>query len=301
MPIKLVLRIILATSFAVLAIIFTELLPTIPKFNEIVLRVVITALSALVGFIIFPDIATAMTKITLSFFNLTVARISSEVLNQLIKFPRQAHLPLGHPPVQVGGISLNKPLILDTSAIIDGRILEVAKTGFIGGLLLVPSFVLLELQQVADSTDNLKRARGRRGFEIVEELKKVKGVKVEIWDKDSGGKTVDEKLIKLAKGLHGKILTVDFNLNRLSTAQGVEVLNLNDLANAIKTQVLPGEKIEVQVVHIGKDPTQGIGYLDDGTMIVVEGAASYLGKTVDVEIQRVLQGSAGKMIFGKKR
>lgn len=227
-----------------------------------------------------------------------VHKVSSEVSNQIIKLPRP-NFPFSHPTPQIGSIALTKPLILDTSVIIDGRILDIVKTGFISGLMLVPKFVLIELQQVSDSSDDLKRARGRRGFEVVEELKKNKLLKLEIWDKDQTGKTVDEKLINLAKGLHGKILTTDFNLNKLATLSNISVLNINDLANAVKTIAIPGEEIEIKIVHIGKDSKQGVGYLTDGTMVVVEDGAEDLGKTVKVEIIRFLQSSAGRMFFAK--
>ncbi len=300
MPIKLLLRVILAIGFAALAVIFSELIP-VEGTQRLILRISITIAAAIIGLIIFPDIASKITVWSLASLNFFINRIASEVLNQLLRFPRGAfHFPFGMPPTQVGGISLQRPLILDTSSLIDGRVLDIAKVGFLFGLCLVPNFVLLELQQVADSSDPQKRARGRRGFEILNDLKKISGLKVEVWDKDAGGKSVDEKLIKLAKGLHGKLVTCDFNLNKLAGAHNVSVLNVNDLSNAVKTAVIPGEKMKVNMVHIGKDLGQGIGYLEDGTMIVVENGVEDLGKKIEVEVSRVLQGSAGKMIFAKK-
>jgi len=238
---------------------------------------------------------------SVSLFNFSLNRIIAEVSTQMMRLQRDSSRPSAINPIpQVGGIALNRPLILDTSAIIDGRILDIAKTGFISGLILIPNFILIELQQVSDSSDNLKRSRGRRGFEIVSELKKVAGLKIEIWDKDGASKAVDERLLRLAKSLHGKIITTDFNLNKLALAHGVGVLNVNDLANAVKTVSIPGEKMEIKVVHVGKDPKQGVGYLPDGTMIVVEDGVGLLGKTINMEVTRVIQGSAGRMIFGKK-
>lgn len=300
MSLKIILRFILAISFAVIAIIFSELIPPINGVNPFIVKTLFTILAALLGFVIFPDMAGYLTKLTISLFNLTVVRISSEILNQLLRLPK--HHPLASIPTipQIGNVTLAKPLLLDTSAIIDGRVLEIAKTGFLNGILLIPNFVLLELQQVSDSSDNLKRARGRRGFEVIESLKKTPGIKIEVWDKDSGGKSVDEKLLKLAKSLHGKIITTDFNLNRLSVAHGVVVLNVNELSNAVKTVALPGETISIKIIHTGKDPSQGVGYLADGTMIVVEGGSSFLGKEIIAEVSRVLQGSAGRMIFARK-
>jgi uncharacterized protein YacL len=298
-PLRFVLRFVMAAIFAVVAVIFSELVPPLEGVNPNIARTLITISAAIVGFIVFPDFASWITYTTLSLFNTAVNRVSSEVMSQILRLPRQGHL-LGNPTPAVGGISLSKPLILDTSAIIDGRILEIAQTGFVNGLILVPNFVLLELQQVADSADNLKRARGRRGFEIIAELKKIRELKIEIWDKEAGGKAVDEKLLKLAKNLNGKVITTDFNLNRLSQAHGVAVLNVNDLANAVKTPALPGESLGLKIVHVGKDPKQGVGYLPDGTMIVVEDGAGFIGETIKVEVSRALQGSAGRMIFAKK-
>lgn len=189
--------------------------------------------------------------------------------------------------------------ILDTSSIIDGRILEVAEAGFLSGQVLIPSFVLRELQQVADSVDSLKRSRGRRGFEVVSRLKKVRGVKVKVWDKEVPGKAVDDCLVELGKNIKGKILTCDFNLNRVAKLEGVVVLNLNELANALKALPVPGETLTVKLVHVGKDPDQGVGYLSDGTMVVIQDAATLVGDDLEVEVTKVLQGSAGRMIFGK--
>jgi len=174
------------------------------------------------------------------------------------------------------------------------------KTGFISGLILVPRFVLGELQQVADSKDDLKRQRGRRGFEVIEELKKNKGIRVEVWDKDQSGKLVDDKILNLAKSLHGKIITTDFNLNKVASLANIGVLNVNDLSNAVKALALPGEEIEIKIVHLGKDTSQGVGYLPDGTMAVVAEGADQIGKTITVEVTKSLQIPAGRMIFGKK-
>lgn len=298
MNIKIVSRAVFAAVFAIAAIIFSELIPPINGANPLIIRALVTLLSASIGFVIFPDIAANVTVMVVSTFNFMVSRVASETLSQLMRLPRQT--PFLNPSPQVGGISLQRPLILDTSAIIDGRILDIAKTGFISGLVLIPNFILIELQQVADSSDSLKRSRGRRGFEIVAELKKVAGLKIEIWDKDVATKAVDERLLRLAKSLHGKIITTDFNLNKLALAHGVAVLNVNDLANSVKTVSIPGEKMEIKVVHTGKDPKQGVGYLVDGTMVVIENGADLIGKSVDVEVTRVIQGSAGRMIFSKK-
>jgi uncharacterized protein YacL len=300
LSVKIILRLVVAVVFAIVAVIFSELIPPINGINALALQIIITLLTALVGFAVFPDLASWFTKLTFSLYNSAVNRVISEVSNTMVRLQRDTgRMSPMSPTPQVGGISLQRPLILDTSAIIDGRILDIAKTGFISGLVLIPNFILLELQQVSDSSDNLKRSRGRRGFEIINELKKVSGLKVEVWEKEAGGKAVDEKLLQLAKSLHGKIVTTDFNLNRLAGAHAVAVLNVNDLANAVKTMSIPGENMELKVVHIGKDTKQGVGYLPDGTMIVIEDGADQIGKTIKVEVTRVLQGSAGRMIFSK--
>jgi len=192
--------------------------------------------------------------------------------------------------------------ILDTSVIIDGRIADICKTGFIEGTLVIPEFVLEELQHIADSSDLLKRNRGRRGLDILNKIQKELDVKVLIYEGDfEDVSEVDSKLVKLAKVLGGKVITNDFNLNKVCELQGVPVLNINDLANAIKPVVLPGEEILVQVIKDGKEHGQGVAYLDDGTMIVVEGGRDYIGSMLEVLVTSVLQTSAGRMIFAKPK
>ncbi|MDD2494135.1 MAG: TRAM domain-containing protein [Tissierellia bacterium] len=196
--------------------------------------------------------------------------------------------------------SLFSPKILDTSVIIDGRIADICKTGFIEGTLVIPEFVLKELRHIADSSDSLKRNRGRRGLDILNILQKEKIVDVIIESKDYGENIeVDVKLLKLAQELGGKVLTNDFNLNKVAEFQGVEVLNINELANAIKPVVLPGEEMNVTIVKDGKESGQGLAYLDDGTMIVIEGGKKCIGDTAIVTVTSVLQTAAGRMIFAK--
>jgi len=190
--------------------------------------------------------------------------------------------------------------ILDTSVIIDGRIADVCETGFIDGTLVVPQFVLNELQLVADSQDSLKRNRGRRGLEILQRIQKTSGIEVMISDTDFPElREVDLKLIELGRTLHGKIVTNDFNLNKMAQLRGVEVLNINELANSLKPVVLPGEIMKVFILKEGKEYNQGVAYLDDGTMVVVDNARLMIGKTIDVVVTSVLQTTAGKMIFGR--
>src|SRR5246127_4602901 len=190
--------------------------------------------------------------------------------------------------------------ILDTSVIIDGRIADIAETGFLDGVIVIPQFVLRELQLVADSADSLKRNRGRRGLDILQRLQKVNSLNIQIVEDDFPSvREVDLKLIELAKLYEGKIITNDFNLNKVAQLQGVEVLNINELANSLKPIVLPGETMRVFILKEGKEYNQGVAYLDDGTMVVVDNARKMIGKTVDIAVTSVLQTTAGKMIFGK--
>ena len=190
--------------------------------------------------------------------------------------------------------------ILDTSVLIDGRIADIAESGFLDGVLVVPQFVLHELQLVADSPESAKRNRGRRGLDVVQRLQKMPNVNVEVSTSDYPSvREVDLKLIEMAKAERAKIMTNDFNLNKLAQVQGVEVLNINELANALKPVVLPGETMRVFILKEGKEYNQGVAYLDDGTMVVVDNARRLISKTVDVTVTSVLQTTAGKMIFGK--
>jgi uncharacterized protein YacL len=199
-------------------------------------------------------------------------------------------------PSMPGSASADAETLVDTSAIIDGRIADIVRTGFLRGELVVPEFVLRELQQVADSGDPLKRARGRRGLEVVQGLRSEVTVATPEVDFPELA-DVDAKLLKLAKQRGLRILTTDYNLNRLARIQDVIVLNVNELANALKPAVLPGEKLEIRLIREGKEPDQGVGYLDDGTMVVVEGGRRRVGHTVDVQVTSVLQSPSGKMIF----
>jgi len=190
--------------------------------------------------------------------------------------------------------------VLDTSVIIDGRVADVCETGFIDGTLIVPQFVLRELQLVADSSDQLKRNRGRRGLDILQRMQKMGTIQVQIVEEDFPQmREVDMKLIELAKQYEAKIVTNDFNLNKVAQLQGVPVLNINELANALKPVVLPGEAMRVFILKEGKEYNQGVAYLDDGTMVVVDNAKRMISKTIDIAVTSVLQTTAGKMIFGR--
>jgi uncharacterized protein YacL len=201
--------------------------------------------------------------------------------------------------LHAGGID-RRYKILDTSVIIDGRIADVCETGFVDGTLVIPQFVLKELQLVADSSDALKRNRGRRGLDILQKIQKMAGVEVIISDMDFPGiREVDLKLIELARTLQGRIITNDFNLNKVAQLRGVDVLNVNELANSLKAVVLPGEIMKVFILKEGKEYNQGVAYLDDGTMVVVDNARKLISKTIDIVVTSVLQTTAGKMIFGR--
>jgi uncharacterized protein YacL len=194
------------------------------------------------------------------------------------------------------------PKVLDTSVIIDGRIFDICETGFIEGPLIIPNFVLDELRHISDSSDSLKRTRGRRGLDILNKIQKELTIETQIWEGDFPKiAEVDSKLLKLAQNLNGKVITNDYNLNKVAEVQGVPVLNINELSNAIKPVVIPGEQMTVDVVKDGKESSQGVAYLDDGTMIVVENGRKLIGERIDVLVTSVLQTAAGRMIFAKPK
>lgn len=193
----------------------------------------------------------------------------------------------------------NRPTLVDTSIIIDGRVMDIMETRMIQGTLIIPRFVLNELQLISDSSDKLKRARGRRGLEILQKMQDSHAAQVIIEDVDVEGGTVDQKLVTLAQARQARVMTNDYNLNKIATLRGVDVINLNDLAKAMRPVVLPGEQMTVRIVKAGENPTQGVGYLDDGTMVVVENARQCVNKEVAITVTSTLQTSAGRMIFGR--
>jgi uncharacterized protein YacL len=204
--------------------------------------------------------------------------------------------------VRSGGRENEVFKILDTSAIIDGRIVDICKTGFMEGVIVVAEFVLEELRHIADSPDLLKRNRGRRGLDVLNKIQKEMDIPVQIYEGDFDEiPEVDSKLVRLAKTINGKIITNDFNLNKVCELQGISVLNINELANAVKPVVLPGEEMVAQIIKDGKESGQGVAYLDDGTMVVVEGGRRYIGDTIEVLVTSVLQTAAGRMIFAKPK
>lgn len=201
-----------------------------------------------------------------------------------------------------GGGGEHGKIIVDTSAIIDGRISDIAQTGFLPGALVLPRFVLHELQKIADSPDPLRRGRGRRGLDVIERLQKQQRAPLEVAEAElESGQDVDSQLVRLARTMKCSIITNDFNLNRVAAIQGVDVLNINELANAVKSLVLPGEDMIVRVIQEGKEHAQGVGYLSDGTMVVVENGRQYLGSDVDIVVMRVLQTASGRMVFAQAK
>jgi len=208
----------------------------------------------------------------------------------------------GSDPISGKGGDIARTILLDTSVIIDGRVADIARTGFLPWELLIPRFVLNELQYIADSGDNLRRQRGRRGLEILSQLQKDSAIPVRISDIDvEGANSVDDKLIILARQMRSPVLTNDYNLNRVAELQGVTILNINELANAVRAVYLPGEDLIVRVIQEGREPGQGIGYLDDGTMVVVQDGNEFIGVELDTVVTKVLQTAAGRMIFSKPK
>jgi uncharacterized protein YacL len=235
------------------------------------------------------------------FLGLAMVGLTVAKRHDLIQAAEQLGLLRRHQPENVASAS-GPEILVDTSAIIDGRIADIADSGFLFGTLIVPRFVLDEVQRLADSADNLRRTRGRRGLEILGRMRKEGATPVRVSDEDVPGiAEVDSKLVELAKRGGRAILTNDLNLNRIADLQGVRVLNVNSLANAVKPALLPGEDLKVKVIQPGKDAGQGVGYLDDGTMVVVEGGARAIDEEVEVTVTRVLQTVAGRMIFAQPR
>ncbi len=258
-------------------------------FGLIMARLIITTIDIVP---IGPELANSMKAaivVTFSYFGMIIAMRGRDEFNVIIPYVRFARQD-----------QREEIVVLDTSVIIDGRIADICQTKFIEGRFVIPRFVLKELQQIADSQDPIKRNRGRRGLDVLGRMQKIQHVDVKINEEDfPETKEVDAKLVQLAKLLEGKILTNDFNLNKIAELQGVRVLNINELANALKPVVLPGELLETRVIKEGKEYNQGVAYLDDGTMVVVEQGRSLIGQSVRVLVTSVLQTAAGRMIFAK--
>lgn len=276
-------RIILAISFAILGfrVANTHFPPPVVLLS--------TLLSTALGFFLPPKLVLFWQKFITRFTKNVALEVAKNLKSRLPSAPR---LP------QRKKTKVFNSVILDTSALIDGRIGDVLKTGFLPGEVVLPDFILSELQKIADSSDSLKRAKGRRGLSILQDIKK-NWEDLKVLKTKSKGQKTDENLVKLAKKKKAAIVTTDFNLNKVAKVSGVTVLNVNELANAVKTAVIPGEELEVKVVAEGKEKNQGVGYLEDGTMVVVENGKELIGKKVKVVVSRLLQTEAGRMIFAK--
>ena len=262
--------------------------------------------SNIYAYISIPYVSLGLTIVTYFVFGylgvVIATRKSKDLFNLFIRETRERRQGAGKKSTQKQVES--KPKILDTSVIIDGRIYDIMKTGFLEGSIVIPDFVLVELRHIADSSDSMKRKRGRRGLDVLNDIRERFGVDIYDTTAEKSLKEipeVDVKLLKLAQNMNGKVVTNDFNLNKVAGINNVEVLNINELANTLKPVVLPGESMQLFLVKEGKEHDQGVAYLDDGTMIVVEGGKKYIGKTVDITVTSVLQTSAGRMIFGRPK
>ena len=247
------------------------------------------------------SISTIISLVLFAYLGITISVSKQEEIRELFSFARRDKKSSSSSK-KSSGIGWNKEcsILVDTSVIIDGRIADIAKTGFLPATLIIPHFVLNELQYIADSAESLRRQRGRRGMEVLSELQKDKNINVVLSDMDvENVREVDEKLVVLARQMKAPILTNDYNLNRVAELQGVQVLNINELANAVKSILLPGEELSIKVIQEGKEQDQGVAYLDDGTMVVVENGRDYLDKEILVTVTKVLQTAAGRMIFSK--
>ncbi len=293
MDFKSLARLIIGVAFGLFGYFAVENLVEISNHSlQTVLSIAAGLILGVAGVYFLP----VVTNWTSSLMKTVARRVAAEVISQI------RHLP----GMSVGGPRVEReekskwvnPVLVDTSSLIDGRIGDVIESGFLFGTIIIPDFILVELQHIADSADSLKRSRGRRGLDVLEAVKGSKYVKSEVYETGNISlKNIDDRLMKLGKTLKARIITNDFNLNKIATVSGVKILNVNELANAMKTPMIPGEEIEVKVIQEGKEKSQGVGYLPDGTMIVVENGASYLGQKIKSKVSRVIQTVAGRMIF----
>jgi len=297
-------RLIVAVVFVIFGVIFanTAFFRANPLFGiNFLAEILISIVTALFGFFTLPRlfvqgkhwfetlVIKTVSDIVVNFWDQQTKRMQSSRRQRQQKKKARQRKDLK--------TQLSDGFLLDTSVLVDGRILDIVKTGFLSASLIVPEFVLDELHLISDNEDSLKRQRGRRGLDILKDLKK--HVKVIIPNIKTKTAAVDKSLVETAKKYKLKLMTLDFNLNKVAAASGISVLNINDLANAVKPAVLPGESFDIKIIQVGKEKAQGVGYLSNGTMIVVEGAHKLVGKTVSVEVSKVIQGSAGKMVFAK--
>lgn len=296
--VKFISTILLAIALGLLGILLGGFIPLPSPFTTSQSRAFYALIGILTGLAYFAPISSWLINASTRLMKGLAVRIAKEVIEQFNQFNLFRPSPDKNKS-PIDNVVKSCPIVLDTSSLIDGRVLDIAKNGFLSGTLVVADNVLRELQHVADSSDRLKRERGRRGFEIINQLKKIDGLKLVVWDKAIKGSEVDEKLINLAKNLKGKILTTDFNLNKVASLKGIKVLNINELANSLKSLPVPGEILEIKIIQKGKDKNQGVGYLEDGTMVIVKDGAEKIGNTVKIEVNKILQGPAGRIVFGE--
>ncbi|HEY4694646.1 MAG TPA: TRAM domain-containing protein [Candidatus Nanoarchaeia archaeon] len=293
MDLRSLVRLIIGVAFGLFGYFAVGQLVSLPNNSIETLVSIVAGLSlGLAGVYFLPVVTEWLSSLTRTISR----RVADEVISQL-HLPR---LPVGQRGDKSQGASEKwvNPILMDTSSLIDGRIADIIESGFVFGTVVVPDFILLELQHIADSADSLKRGRGRRGLDVLEFIRKGGQVRTVVYETGQTSlKNIDERLLRLGKNLKAKILTNDFNLNKVATVSGVKILNVNALANAMKTTLLPGEELEVKVIQEGKEKSQGVGYLPDGTMIVVENGAAFIGKKIKSKVSRVIQTVAGRMIF----
>ena len=300
MSLQFVFHVLLGVSFGMLGYFLSASLPDIENTGiSIAVKLAVSLASGAIGVFIVPIVS----KWVRDWSGILARRIAKEVISQL-RLPDFRNMRQF--PSRIGKTDTKKkeekaydnPIVVDTSALIDGRVADVVENGFLYGTLIVPRLVLLELQHIADAANDLRRGKGRRGLDILDKIRKSKQVKVVIYKNgEIEGKSTDEKLLTIAKSFKAKIMTTDFNLNKVATVSGIKTLNINELVNSLKTTLLPGEPLTVKVIQAGKEKSQGVGYLEDGTMIVVENGARYSGQEVQTKVMRVLQTAAGRMIF----
>ena len=309
---KIITRILLGTAGAVIAVsIIHSALAATPFWKDNFLdEFLIVAPGFAFGFWIFPWLATSVLRwfvnlVTVT-VQVTVARTMGSFLAAQSRLSAQRRLEQEARKIVRSNKDLAAkllrtvpPVIVDTSAVIDGRFLEIVQAGFVPNLIILPRPVIDELQQLADSEDDLRRQKGRRGLDLMNQLRKDKKMKIQVWTEPIEGGEVDDKISNLASALKATVATVDYNLNKSLTLLNIPVLNVNELVNLVKTVILPGEILSLKIIQKGKEPRQGVGYLSDGTMIVVEEGESFLGKEASVKVSRLLQTPAGKMIFAK--
>ncbi len=300
-PRKAILRFALATVMAFLGTLIASLALTsnIPYISRLIIVSLAAASFGVLG-LILPEALSRLLKI---WFAKLRAQIKKLIISNYSEFASLAAGPLRFARRRKKKKTASKylnPILVDTSVLVDGRIGDIAKSGFIGGTMLIIPSVITELHQLADSKDDLKRIRGRRGLDILEAIRTFKNAKVEVLEWEPDKPKVDDKLIDASKKLKAGIMTVDFNLGKVARVRGIDVLNINELANAVKTVILPSEELTIAISAAGKGKDQGVGFLDDGTMVVVEGGASFVGQELRVRVNKVLQTAAGKMIFARK-